>query len=391
MSSSAFIQPLDVWSFRGNRLFGDAGSWGAVHMPPPPSVLAGALRSAILVQDGVDLHAFAASQAPHPLLGTPAAPGPFSVSEVLPARCHPGGHIEPVYPLPADLVAMEMTEAPKDRAGSFMLSLMRLHRPHPALMASQPLPLLPVLRADSRSKPLARRWLSAAGMRSWLAGQLPASAETLSDQDLWLVEERVGVALQAETRRADDGKLFSVQTVACRPQTGLAVRVQGAQLRSGILRLGGDGRSARLSPEHVAWPEPDYEAIARAGRARLYLSSPGLFPLGWLPTGCQPPDQQGAAFELGGVRARLVAAAVPRAAVISGFDLARGQPKSAQRAVAAGAVYWLDQLQASAQDLARLVEQGLWPHNPHDPGYDAARRAEGYNRCLIAAWPTDPT
>lgn len=189
--------------------------------------------------------------------------------------------------------------------------------------------------------------------------------------------------MDASSGRADDGKLFSLEAVALAEGVGLAIRVAGMQLLPQILRLGGDGHAARLSPLPITWPEPDYEALAKAGRARMILSTPGLFERGWLPTGAGKADAaRGSVFELRGVSGKIVCAATPRSHVVSGFDLARWQPKPAKRAAASGSVYWIDDLRASASALRKLADEGLW----EDSGYSNPRRPEGYNRFTWAAW-----
>jgi CRISPR-associated protein Cmr3 len=99
-----FLEPLDVLFLRGNRLFGDPGSFGESLVPPWPSVAAGALRSQILAQDGTDLAGFAAGREAHPDLGTPDRPGPFTVTAFHLARRGEDGSVEAIYAAPADLV-----------------------------------------------------------------------------------------------------------------------------------------------------------------------------------------------------------------------------------------------------------------------------------------------
>ena len=280
-----------------------------------------------------------------------------------------------------------------------------------------------MLAESQRAKPESGYWLTLAGWREYLAGRAPAAGQWGSAGELWAIDPRVGVGLDAAARRAADGKLFSVQAVALVKQgawlrrqagagqpaqadydVGFLAAVRGATLpTSGVLRLGGDGRAAALSSAEVAWPEPDYTAIAAAGRCRLVLTTPGLFYSppppgrakrggrsrpgvragGWLPTGVTRAGDGGYDFDLHGVHGRLVCAAVPRAEVVSGWDLAQWQPKPAQRAAPAGSVYWLDELEATPDALRALVEQGLWPE-----GAEAGRRAEGFNRVCLAAWPS---
>ena len=102
----AFLEPLDLLFLRGNSLFGAAGSYGSSQIPPWPSVAAGAIRSRLLVDDGIDLNAYAAGQIAHPTLGTPQQPGSFQLQHFTLARRHQG-HVEAIWPLPADLLVTE--------------------------------------------------------------------------------------------------------------------------------------------------------------------------------------------------------------------------------------------------------------------------------------------
>ncbi|RTZ79210.1 MAG: type III-B CRISPR module-associated protein Cmr3, partial [Gammaproteobacteria bacterium] len=43
-----------------------------------------------------------------------------------------------------------------------------------------------------------------------------------------------------------------------------------------------------------------------------------------------------------------------------------------------GSVYWLEDLKATPEQLRKLADHGLWPAS----GYDARRRAEGFN-CFV--------
>lgn len=372
-----FLEPLDVLFLRGNKLFGDPGSFGEALVPPWPSVAAGAIRSRMLADDGVDLAAFARGEVTHPALGTHQEPGPFRLTAFQLARRQADGRVETLYPMPADLVVTEDAEGHP--------AIQALH-PRPAadgLLSSAPLPLLPVLAERERNKPAAGYWLNETGWRAYLAGKTPDAAQLVHASQLWTFDHRVGVGLDAATRRAADGRLFSVQAVAMLPGVGFLATVRGAMPPSaGTVRLGGDGRAAAVQAVEKALPEPDYAAIVQAGRCRLVLATPGLFTAGWLPNGSRREADGSYRFELHGVRGRLVCAAVPRAEVVSGWDLARWQPKPAQRAAPMGSVWWLDDLQATPEALCKLADAGLWS----EPCEDASRRAEGFNRVVLAGW-----
>lgn len=381
-TTTCFLEPLDVLFLRGNKLFGDPGSFGESLVPPWPSVAAGAIRSRMLADAKIDLAAFARGECEHPELGRLDAPGSFAVSAFHLARKTQNG-IEILIQPPADLV---ITEAEEGRLS------VRYLKPRVVakygVLSSAPLPELPVLAESERSKPASGYWLSEAGWRAYLKGEIPQTADLVKSDDLWLLDHRVGVGLEFATRRAAEGRLFSAQAVALKPNVGFLVAVCGANPpQEGLVRFGGDGRAAAVHAVEKTLPEPDYEAIAKARRGRLVLTAPGIFTTGWLPNGADPqkPREDGAIrFDLCGVTGWIVSAAVPRFEVVSGWDLARWQPKSAHRAAPTGSVYWLELDEGvTPEALDKLAKRGLWG----EPCEDDARRAEGFNRFTWGVWP----
>lgn len=379
----AFIEPIDVLSLRGNLLFGAAGSYGESQMPPMPSVVSGALRSALLVQRGTDITAYSSDTIDDELLGRPSKAARFLLSDLCLARRRPDDTIEPLYPLPSDLVIAQSS------GDECRLRALEPAMPPQGLAGSNKLPYWAVLAQLSPAKAESGWYLTTGAWGKYLDGTLGSSERALTDSccvsagSLWDKEMRIGIGMDSLSRRADDGKLFKTDVVSFRRDIGLLVRVRGTDTLPPMLRLGGDGHGATCRPASVSWAEPDYDTIVRTRRARIVLTSPGLFGAGWLPcSGERVAPARGAAFELDGVRGRIVCATTPRGPIVSGFDLAKWQPKPAQRAAAAGSVYWLDELEASTEDLRKLAAKGLW----HDDQYSNPRRAEGFNRFTWAIW-----
>jgi CRISPR-associated protein Cmr3 len=376
-----FIEPLDVLFLRGNKLFGDAGSYGASLVPPWPSVAAGALRSAMLANEGIDLAAFAQGRITHPTLGTPKVPGAFTITAFSLARRLPDGGVESLHALPADLTAEEDEAAKAQGSSARRYKLRRLKPvvPVAGLISSAPLAQWPVLAQPERSKPAGGCWLTQAGWSAYLAGRVPMSDQLLTTGQLWQLDERVGVGLDMAKRRAADGQLFTVQAVALHAGIGFLASVAEAEPPAdGVLRFGGDGRGAALRSVHHQPAMPNLAAIAQARRARVVLTTPGLFAEGWRLPGVDA-DQR---ITWPGFSARLVCAAVAKSDVISGWDLAARQPKPAERVAPAGSVYWLDDIDTTAAALGKLAEHGLWFADANN----AQRRAEGFNRFTFAAW-----
>ncbi|MGQ9918069.1 MAG: type III-B CRISPR module-associated Cmr3 family protein [Bryobacteraceae bacterium] len=379
-----FLEPVDVLFLRANKSFGDPGSYGESMVPPWPSVIAGALRSRMLADSDIDLAEFAADRARHPEIGTPSSPGRFELCAAHLAQRSAQGVVDPLFPLPLDLVA-------ETSGGVTTVLAARPVELPPALRSSYPLPMHPVVAQSKRGKPAAGLWLKRAGWQEYLNGKVPGAGQLVSSSDLWKPDPRTGIGLDAHTRSVEEGRLFTAEAAAFRQQhhgagsltTGFLAAVDGATPpQDGLVRLGADGRAAVVyALPDFALPEPDFGALAASRRCRIVLATPGIFKRGWLPEGVE--EQKGEfLFDLHGVRGRLAAAAVPRAGVVSGWDLARERPKPARRAVPAGAVYWLDQLEATPEALRELAARGLWG----EPCGDPQRRAEGFNRIWIAPW-----
>ncbi len=374
---SLFIEPLDVLFLRGNTLFGHAGSYGESAVPPKPSVLAGALRSALLAAKGHDFSAFARGEVSDPELGTPDAPGSFALTGLgLARREHLEGHVEPLFAMPADLVIHQ-------GSSNGCLSRVRPTVLHSALRSSKATPVAAVHAQAKREKIESGGWLSMQGWKCYLAGEPVHTSQTVMSASLWKSETRIGIGLDSTRRRAADGQLFSSQAIALHKseefEVGFFVTVRGIEIAdTTMLRLGGDGRAAIAHRVPGMCPEPNYIALAEARRFRVVLTTPGLFEGGWRPTGT---DASGA-FSLHGVRGKLACAAVARPEVVSGFDLAKGCPKPAQRVAPTGSVYWLEDVDATPDSLHKLVEAGLWSKEVENP----VRRAEGFNRIALATY-----
>jgi CRISPR-associated protein Cmr3 len=373
-----FIEPVDVLILRGNKLFADAGSHGEALMPPWPSVAAGALRSRMLIDAGIDPAAFAAGREwiaaeLAAALGSVTQPGSFRIAHFGLAR-HTGkdgdAAFEPLLPLPADISVDEQGHA---------TTLQPTHL-HAALASSHPLPLPPTLLQPTAGKPKAGLWLTGAGIAAWQQGQALSAAQRhwVAASELWSLDSRLGIALEAGRNTVAEGQLYTSEAVALKPGVGFVAHVTGADglvPQGGLLRFGGDGHAASLRACTAPLPPADVGALASAGRFRLLLTSPGIFPDGWRPPGMETDGR----WHFHGASARLASAALPRLETLSGWDVARRQPKPALRAVPTGSVYWLDDFQGDPAALDVLANEGLALD-------DRARRAEGFNNCLLAAW-----
>ncbi|MCK6556860.1 type III-B CRISPR module-associated protein Cmr3 [Candidatus Binatia bacterium] len=399
------VRPLDILHLRGNRLFGETGSGEAV-MPPWPSLFSGALRTRMLVDGGVEFADFSRGnvrdEGVRAAVGrSPTEPGTFRLAGtamILRRQGEMGRSVDvPCFPCPADLVAMEATGEGADAPGGTGARKERiaLHALQPVRLTevgvsgSFPLPGVPVLRCAEPGKSRADVWLTADGFAAHLKGEPVPSGAALEASDLWKVDARVGIALDTGRRTTRPGKLYAADAVSLAPEAAFLVACRGGGdrlPRDGLVRLGGDGRGAvvsRWAPQAQHWTPWGY--LPRGDGFRIVLATPGIFRRGWLPPRVEETGD-GLVLQVGGLRARLVAAATGRAEVVSGWDLVRHAPKAALRTVPAGAVYWFERLAGSTDELVQLVADGWWDAETEPDMAWRARRPEGFNSVWFGDW-----
>jgi CRISPR-associated protein Cmr3 len=383
MTEFHFLQPLDALYLRGNRLFGDSSATGDAVMPPWPSMAAGALRSQMLVSNGVDSGQFATNAVKltgdlSQSLGTPTEPGTFRLSHFQLAKVEDEKLLDVYWPLPSDVIVIS-------DENNKHIHYLKPQRFAVSILTSSTCEQIPVFRTEKQAKPESGLWLNTAGIQSWLNGQPITQEHLVESKHLWKIDSRLGIALDAAGRTTIEGQLYTVDAVAMNENIGFLTGIDGADglLQNGLLRLGGDGRGAQHSK--IDWKplQPDWDSISKTQRFRLALATPGLFEQGWLLPGMSK-QADGFIWKTSEFSAHLVTASVSRAETISGWDLAENCPKPALKAVSTGSVYWFDRFEGDTQALCKLVEQSLSLISAYP---DYKRCAEGFNNILIAEWP----
>ena len=204
-------------------------------------------------------------------LGSVEVPGSFRIAHFGLARNTGTGaqpRFEPLLPLPADLSVDQ-----HDHATALQPTAL-----HPALASSHPLPLTPTLRQPEAGKPKGGLWLTAAGIAAWQRGAPldKGQGHWLAASELWQLDPRLGIALEAGKNTAAKGQLYTSEAVALTPGVAFIAQVQGAEgvlPDSGLLRFGGDGHGARLREGRCVARVADTGHPTDAERHR-HLSSP---------------------------------------------------------------------------------------------------------------------
>lgn len=376
------IEPLAPIIVRSGRPF-DGQTGADTARFPPPSTLAGALRTAHAESMGLPLTSDLAR---------------ISVDGPLPARLDEHGK-------PAWLLV------PKP-ANALYFSDKRLVAAHPRPLAAgegMDLPdadLYPIQLAEQATgKPgSGPRWWSLQDLQRFRRGELP-TVESLEDAG-WTAPEddiRTHVAIDRHSHAAASSQLFQTAGVGFfhRPpattrlgqealpagRIGLIGRIAG-HIEPGVVILGGERRLAAIAPcAENLWPECPADWVAslrRAGGVCLSLLTHALFDAGWRPGWSA---NGGAGFPPGcnGLRLKLRAAALERWLPHSGWDLAKNRSRAGRKLVPAGAAYWFEIL--NANDVPDTALRALWLSTISDAEQD---RLDGFGLALPSAWTFPP-
>jgi CRISPR-associated protein Cmr3 len=215
-----WIDPLDPLLFRDGRPF-EAASQATSDLPTPRT-LAGALRTALLASspafDGARFVANArvgdgSNTSIRGALLTAGAPdwivntrfrGPWLALDTDP--------IEPLLPVPANLVR-------EDKAGQCQWAR---SEPRPNVPGWNDAPRLPLWRTSLQSAKYPGGYLRLQGIHKFLQGQLPDETDYFRTDQLYALDARVGIGVDADTHTTTDGRLYTVRYLALQSKVTVA-------------------------------------------------------------------------------------------------------------------------------------------------------------------------
>ncbi|MFZ4538550.1 type III-B CRISPR module-associated Cmr3 family protein [Propionivibrio sp.] len=372
MNQDYLIEALAPLVFRSGKPFGaQAGVDGAAF--PLPSSLAGLLRTLYADQQKAEFS--------EDLRKIPVA-GPLL------ARRDADGKTRPLAPRPAD--ALYLKDGGLTRV--VRLSPGPLPQDTGCDLREDLLPLRMTERLDGKPVPGPQFW-PLDRLMEWGAG-VTVEFRTLETEGLGALaaEERTHVALDDTTLASDDGRLFQTGGIDLAPcqeagtwqQHDLVFLARTEiKLNSTLATFGGERRLSRLHGRATGgWPghPGDLEAkILAAKGLRLSLATPAIFAEGHLPGWLDQKTLVGSPPACPALSLKLRAVAVERWLPVSGWDLAKHQPRAMRKAVAAGAVYWFELLNVPAPGFLDT----LWLKPVSDHAQD---RLDGFGLALPGAW-----
>ncbi|MEI6179173.1 MAG: type III-B CRISPR module-associated protein Cmr3 [Chloroflexales bacterium] len=412
------IEPRDPLIVRDGRPFGPNPGARAATLPfPLPSTIVGGLRHKAGIDD---TGAFDRTAIARVLGLTLRGPLLAELNE------ETGAIKQFLFPAPADALVLDPLDSDKRPEGEQPHGEVhvRVQRLAPRTLSGAPktnqpdgLDLIgPPKRVPNKVSSKAPRFWHEQAFMAWLTAPAEDATGPLRELGLGAMESdaRTHVSVQSETQTAREGALFQTQGLeftwrdreAAKHDQFLTRRLAlaaafeketqpytPAPFTGGIAPLGGERRLMRWSIVDSSLPKPPdglFDVLIAARRARVILLTPALFGL----AGADHPGKHAAyrpplQWIRGGVVATLKAAAVPRAQVVSGWDMnadnglgkSRGKPKRTRRLAPVGAVYFIE-WSTNADVLAWL--NATWMQNVSEDEQD---QRDGFGLAAIGVWP----
>jgi CRISPR-associated protein Cmr3 len=342
---------LDTWFFRESRPYNAiGGSQLATVFPPSARTVAGAVRTLIGEQAGINWEAFNDNKGTthndlHEQIGDADNLGKLQL--IGPYLLYKG---ERLYPVPLILL---------EKDGQFT----RLCPGEPVECDIGYVRLPALKETIAGAKPIENAWLTTKALEQVLADQNPSKSSYHYSEELFDIEPRLGIALNRESRTVEESMLYQNQHIRIRDdnlQIGIIVKGIKETLHPKMepnntarVRFGGEGRLAevKVTSNLPKLAPPD---LSKTKKIMLTLLSPANLEGDWLPQGfTEVPDSKEKNWRgtLNGVELTIISAVLGKSIREGGWDLARKQPREVISLIPAGSVWFCQLEKGNAEKL----------------------------------------
>jgi CRISPR-associated protein Cmr3 len=324
------LNPFDTLFVRDGKPFSMGDEvWANGLFPPPPSVIYGALRTAFFSQNLNEIEKAGGIEDPTRNI---------QVKQIFLL------HKEHLFlPSPYDIVESKALKNKNKENLPFVLSLEirsfigSLDTDH---VLTAPKDSMPVTSLGGNA------FISLEDFADYLNGDEEIGVLKHDKNPLFLGEPKIGIQKSRSTGSSSEGRLYRVELFRPMPETSIWVEWETSDAtlsipEKGILKVGGEGKavSYTLDAGNVNVPLPSLTG----NLMKVVFATPAVFEQGWLPSGINPKTLKG---NWCGQEVKILTAAFDRPLYMGGFRMKtkhqQGGPKPMRRAVAAGAVYYLE-------------------------------------------------
>ena len=361
------FEPWDTWFFKAAEPWDAPGAHGAETLfPPLPRTVTGAIRHAMGEHLGMNWSDLAPTDGGESMrarrrgarVPDASAVAAFERMRIMGPYILRNG--ERLYPTPEALILGEDDDGlPKlvrltpDRAVRTDLGRVRL-------------PTTAIRLRDVQN--VSDTWLTTSGMSDFLFGvTVVKHGKLVQLEDFMISEPRIGIAINKNTRTAEDAQLFNTVHARLKDGVKIAAAVSGFANGppSGNVHFGGEGRMASFRtdgaegnlPSASCAPDPEQK-----GSRRIVIVFVTAAAFGgdwrdsqWIPNWVRKTTGTGdndcwVLSLLNDITVRVESACVPKYVYEGGYDVAAGQDRPVRALLPAGSVWFCEVLEWRRKD-----------------------------------------
>lgn len=332
-----FIEANDVLMFRDSKPFTAGQNFTARStFPPHPRTMQGVIRTHILDGEGADFAKFASEQEKEAIKRVVGSPSKFGelalIGPFVARRTGTDQRVVRLFRPPLDLLQKKPNpDNPSKPDNPYVVLQPKCVS---RLCTNNPFKEWVPLLHNYDEVDEVEGWLEEHQLVNYLQGNsIEGVVET---KNLYHTEARVGLGLDYSKRRGAESQFYHAEFI--RPHsdsnatTGLLVGTDNDDglIKDGPIAIGGEGRTGTI---RAAGYQPQNLITERQGRVKVILLTPAYFTGGYKPASWE---------RFVGKEAKLVALAIGKPQVISGWDLANKRPRPARHLVPAGSVFYFE-------------------------------------------------
>lgn len=358
---------------RDGKPFGQPGNTGGGFFDwPMPQTITGMIRSSIGLSRHPDF--FRNANNASKLL-------PISVGPSIPVEIVDNGKVNPLFPVPADLLMVDSSETGVIRIVPSEFKKLQRGEGTDSPITS---PFIPVWETQQKPTREIPAWLCWNAFKSYCEESLSEEVKSNAlGPSRPVISDTYHNAIDASTLAVREGFLFQTRSIYFKASTGedlgIITRIRGEEASDSVPEsayLGGERRRVGIHPIDEVFPScPNIFSNQRF--LKIVLATHGDFG-GWAPSwllGSLSGEWvkiPNTSFEV-----RLRSALVPRWEAISGWDYALRKPKAMRKLVVPGAVYLIE---IRSPESSSEIANTLWGAALESS--QAAR--DGYGYCFVA-------
>ncbi|MDM8565355.1 type III-B CRISPR module-associated protein Cmr3 [Candidatus Halobeggiatoa sp. HSG11] len=338
---------LDTWFFKEARPFDSVGATqlDTILLPPPARTVAGAIRTLIGENQGINWKEFNQN---HKLakeigysddLGKLQLTGPY----LLYNEKQNEKQLERLYPVPLNILKGKTT-GKKEEIEKFVNLV-----PGELVKCDLGTVRLPEKTGELKgAKPIEDAWLNQKDFERVLSGKFPRNI--IYNKDLFTIENRVGIALDTSTRITKEHHLYQNQHIRIHHDKNLKIGmlVDGIKDRfhpseSDLINFGGEGRLAEvlINEENSQMKTPILK-----DEKYIFLTLLTAANLGnnWLPdeSFIKSDNDDFWQGEIKGVKLKIISSVLGKSIQEGGWDLVKKQSRAVVSLVPAGSVWFCE-------------------------------------------------